>query len=120
MPTERLRVVPVAKSGQPKQTDSPMGAEPSETTSETELQPEPTTETSSAGVLIAQTLGVIAAIAGLTAVRLLILLSASGAFYLAVIAEQRESTMGIAVFVAFCVLIVLPLVWLDSTKRGPG
>lgn len=120
MPTERLRVVPVGKSGPPKQTESQMGAEPSETTSETELQPEPRTETPNSGVLIAQTLGVIAAIAGLTAVRLLILLSATGAFYLAVIAEQTQAPMGIAVFVAFCVLIVLPLIWLDSTKRGPG
>jgi hypothetical protein len=70
--------------------------------------------------LLAQTLGVIAAIAGLTATRLLLLLAVSGAFYLATIAARSQSNASLFVMVAYAVLIVLPLVWLDSTKRGPG
>ncbi len=70
--------------------------------------------------ILAQTLGVIAGIAGLTATRLLLLMAVAGAFYLATIAARSETNPALYVLVAFAVLIVLPLVWLDSTKRGPG
>lgn len=69
---------------------------------------------------MAQTLGVIAGIAGLTATRVLLLLAVSGAFYLANIAATTQSYPSLAVLIAYAVLIVLPLVWLDSHKRGPG
>jgi hypothetical protein len=69
--------------------------------------------------LLAQTLGVIAAIAGLTATRVLLLLAVIGAFYLATIAANTQSNPSLYVLIAYAVLIVLPLVWLDSNKRRP-
>jgi len=70
--------------------------------------------------MLAQTLGVIAGIAGLTATRVLLLLAVLGAFFLATIAARAETNPPLYVLVAFSVLIVLPLVWLDSQKRGAG
>lgn len=69
---------------------------------------------------MAQTLGIIAGIAGLTATRVLLLLAVSGAFYLATVAANTQSYPSLAVLIAYAVLIVLPLVWLDSHKRGLG
>jgi hypothetical protein len=80
----------------------------------------PTPPASDNSALLAQTLGVIAAIAGLTATRLLLLLAVCGAFYLATIAASTQSNASLFVLVAYAVLIVLPLVWLDSNKRGQG
>lgn len=119
MPTERLRVVPVEKPERSKQTESPMAAEPSDPIAQMAPPPPPIPERD-AHALLSQTLGVIAAIAGLTAARLLLLLAVCGAFYLATIAANTQSNASLFVLVAYSVLIVLPLVWLDSTKRGPG
>jgi hypothetical protein len=104
--------------------ESPMQAEPflpigpTEPAPEPIITPAPPPPTNSA--LLAQTLGVIAGIAGLTATRLLLLLAVLGAFYLSTIAANTQSNASLFVLIAYAVLIVLPLVWLDSTKRGPG
>lgn len=79
------------------------------------VEPSPPAST----VLLSQTLGVIAAIAGLTGTSILLLMAIVGAFYIAVIAAQRESLTCLYVFVAYAALAVLPLVWLDSDKRRP-
>jgi hypothetical protein len=76
--------------------------------------PEPTTDQTA---ILAQTLGIISAIAALTAVRLLLLLAVVGAFYIAVIAAMSPAMGPLWVLIAYAVLIVLPLVWLDSNKR---
>lgn len=124
MPVERLRVVPVEKPERKKPTESPMQVAASLPIAPTEPTPEPIATPAPApptnSVLLAQTLGVIAGIAGLTATRLLLLLAVCGAFYLATIAANTQSNASLFVLIAYAVLIVLPLVWLDSTKRGPG
>jgi FtsH-binding integral membrane protein len=123
MPVERLSVV--EKPERQRQTESPTSVDPFP------LSPEPqtTTETSNAPasgeqtlLLLSQTMAVLAAIAGLTSARLLLLLVVCGAFYLATIAANTQSNASIAVLVVYAVLIVLPLVWLDSTvrRRPPG
>jgi hypothetical protein len=116
MATERLRVVPVGKADPQKVTASPTTEEsfPLSTSPPTS---EPTNDAQQA--MLSQTLGVIAAIAGLTAVRALLLLAVAGAFYLATIAASGPPS-SLYVLIAYAVLIVLPLVWLDSTRRGGG
>lgn len=79
-------------------------------------QPQPPPDVAQTQAMLAQTLGVIAAIAGLTAVRLLLLLAVVGAFYLATIAANNPIGAALYVLVAYCVLIVLPLVWLESGR----
>lgn len=79
--------------------------------------PAPTTDQTA---ILAQTLGIISAIAALTAVRLLLLLAVVGAFYIAVLAATSPVQGPLFVLVAYAVLIVLPLVWLDSNKRLRG
>lgn len=79
--------------------------------------PTTTDQPSNAHAILSQTLSVIAAIAGLTAVRLLLLLSVIGAFYLATIAASNQSNASLFVMIAYSVLTVLPLVWLESRKR---
>lgn len=86
---------------------------------ESAAPPAPVKDTAATQALMVQTLGVIAAIAGLTAVRLLLLLAVGGAFYLATVAASTQSNASLFVLVAYAVLIVLPLVWLDSGRR-PG
>lgn len=124
MPVERLRVVPVEKPERRKATESQMQVAASLPIAQTEPTPEPIATPAPApptnSILLAQTLGVIAGIAGLTATRLLLLLAVCGAFYLATIAANTQSNASLFVLIAYAVLIVLPLVWLDSTKRGPG
>jgi hypothetical protein len=61
-------------------------------------------------------LGAFDAIARILSIRLILLLGVIGAFGLA--AEARDIISG-GVFAAFCVLVVIPLVWLDHTIRRP-
>jgi hypothetical protein len=65
------------------------------------------------------TLGFISTVAALTAVRLLLLLAVIGGWSLAWIAAGTQSNATLFVLIAYAVLIVLPLVWLDSGRR-PG
>lgn len=51
-------------------------------------------------------------IAALLAVRMLLLLSAVGAFALAYLAMQQATAMTLAVCIAYDVLVLCPLVWL--------
>jgi hypothetical protein len=56
----------------------------------------------------------------LTSARLLLLLAVAGAFWLAVVAANAPTRDPLYVLIAYAVLIVAPLVWLDSSKRGQG
>jgi membrane protein DedA with SNARE-associated domain len=67
--------------------------------------------------LLRQTFAIIAAIAGLTTVRVLLLLGVAGAFYLAVQANNLQTASALYVLIAYAVLIVLPLVGLDWISR---
>lgn len=60
--------------------------------------------------------GTLAAIAAVLASRLLLLLAVVGTFVLAL---QARDNFGLYTAVAFAILVVLPLVWLDiSTRRN--
>lgn len=64
--------------------------------------------------------GVLAALASLLAARLLLLLSIAGAFVLALLATRSESYPGLAILVAFCLLTVVPLTYLDVVTHRRG
>lgn len=49
--------------------------------------------------------------------RLLVLCSLIGAFVLAVMAESNGGYVALSVLVVFCVLTVVPLVWMDHASR---
>lgn len=125
MAVERLRVVPVNARERRKAMESQTaaGSFPLTQTAETgQAAPPPTAapqspETTDTSLLLSQTLAIIAAISGLTASRLLLLLAVCGAFYLATIAAGSQANSALFVLIAYAVLIVLPLVWLDSGKR---
>jgi hypothetical protein len=80
---------------------------------QTTAEPQP----SQNNVLLAQTMGVIAAIAGITAIRVLLLLAVSGAFYLSTQAIALQSTASLLVLVAYSLFTVLPLVALEWGGR---
>lgn len=67
--------------------------------------------------LLAASLGVFHAIGMLIAVRLLLLFAMSGGFTLAIMAMQDQSYHGLFVFIAYSLLAVLPIVWLDRSER---
>ncbi len=50
--------------------------------------------------------------------RSLLLLSIIGAFVLAVMSLQRETQASLWVLIAYGVLVVLPIVWLEIRRRG--
>lgn len=52
--------------------------------------------------------------------RFLVLLSLLGAFILAVMAMRWHDIMGLSVLGIYCVLTVLPLVWLELVARPKG
>jgi len=64
-------------------------------------------------------LGAFRALASVLAARLLLLLGVLGAFVLAWVAAHAESFTPLCVLVAYGVLVVGPLAWLDW-HRGPG
>lgn len=68
----------------------------------------------SAAVLIQ---AVFSAIAKVLAVRFQLLLSLMGAFVLAVMAMQWQTSAGLYVLMAFCALTTAPLVWLEFKGR---
>lgn len=63
-------------------------------------------------------LAVFAAIAKILAVRLQLLLSLVGAFVIALLAMAWQSYIGLAILGAFCLLTVIPLVWLAWPERS--
>lgn len=65
-----------------------------------------------------QILTVFKALARILAVRLLFFLSLAGTFSLALMAMTRESWMGMALTVAFAVLTIGPLAWLETAGRA--
>ena len=64
-------------------------------------------------------LGAMVAIATVLAARLLLLLGVLGAFVLAWVAAHGETFTPLWVLIAYGVLVVGPLAWLDW-HRGPG
>jgi hypothetical protein len=64
-------------------------------------------------------LGAFVAIASVLAARVLLLLSGLGAFALAWVAAHSDAWMPLNVLIAYGVLVVGPLAWLDW-HRGPG
>lgn len=64
-------------------------------------------------------LGAFVAIANVLAARVLLLLSGIGAFALAWVAAHSEGWMPLYVLIAYGLLVVGPLAWLDW-HRGPG
>jgi hypothetical protein len=66
-----------------------------------------------AAILI-QTVSTIAALAKIVSVRLVMLLTAIGAFYLALAAAMHPTVPAIAIMGLFCALIFVPVVLLES------
>ena len=65
-------------------------------------------------------IGVFQAVATILAVRLLLLLALIGGFLLAWQALQLNSPQAVAVLIAYAVLIMIPLVYLErAPKKGP-
>jgi len=67
--------------------------------------------------LLAQTGAMLRVVAGVLAIRLQLLLALIGAFVLAIGAMQWQSFAGLYVLVAWCLLAILPLVWLEYSGR---
>ncbi len=63
-------------------------------------------------------LPVFSALAAVLAVRLFLLFAVVGAFILARAALPDQTDHGLYVLIAYCALTILPLVWLDTQKRG--
>lgn len=63
--------------------------------------------------------GLLHAVAALLAVRLLLMLALLGAFILSVMALHLGSYQAAGVLVAYALLIVMPLVWLERTSKVP-
>lgn len=61
--------------------------------------------------------GAFAAIARVLAVRLQLMLAVIGAFVLAMLAMQWQTLPGLFVLIAWNILTVLPLIWLEYTGR---
>lgn len=66
-----------------------------------------------------QILTVFRALARILAVRVLLFLSLAGTFVLALMAMSKESWMGMAMAVAFALLTIGPLAWLEVMGRRP-
>ena len=62
-------------------------------------------------------IGTLTAIASILAVRLLLLLALVGGFVVAVMALRDGGYQAAGVLVAYAVLIVIPMVWLESRPR---
>ena len=64
-----------------------------------------------------QALAMLRAFSLILSARLLLLCSLIGAFVLAVMAEPNGGYVALSVLVVFCVLTVVPLVWMDHASR---
>lgn len=58
------------------------------------------------------------ALSRVLATRFLLFLALIGAFVLALQAMGNQTTPGLAVLISYCLLIVGPLVWLETRKQG--
>ena len=90
-----------------------MAQEPPRPTSPPPAPPQPARADSAA-------IGALAAIMGILASRLLLLLSVVFAFALAFLAMGDPTWTKLAVLIAFCGLVVLPLTYLDIQSRKGG
>lgn len=93
------------------------------TVRETRSPPEPTPENSvniTRLEIYKAIASVIAASAAVLATRVLLLLALIGGFILALIAVQSTSVMALCVLCAYAVLIVMPLVFLETRTRWTG
>ena len=61
--------------------------------------------------------GALQAMALIISVRLLLLLVLVGALTLAVMAMPSPTLLHLAVLAAYCILVVIPMVWLERTNR---
>lgn len=59
----------------------------------------------------------LAASAAVFATRLILMTALVGAFVLAIMAVQSGSWLSLGVLVAYAILIVIPLVWLETRTR---
>jgi hypothetical protein len=76
----------------------------------------PLTDTTRRELQLAAAVGFLRAAAAILAVRWILLLTCCGAFVLAFIAKDW---LGLGTFVAFCCLVIIPLIFLDySTRRA--
>jgi hypothetical protein len=86
--------------------------------SESVAEPSPAPQIQSAHVAI---LAAIRAFAVILSARLLLFLALAGAFALAVMSEAAPSVLNLLTLIAYCVLTILPLVFLDhASRRRPG
>jgi hypothetical protein len=82
------------------------------------LVPAQTPPTSQPAPPAAAQLAAFRAIALVLAVRLLLLLALMGGFSLAVMSMLWQTPVGVAIVVAYAVLLMLPLVWLETKKAA--
>lgn len=52
--------------------------------------------------------------------RFLVFLSLAGAFVIAIMAMRAHDLMGLSVLALYCLLIVLPLIWLELNAKRPS
>lgn len=118
LPEPRPRRVRMAAQmqAQPPLPPLPDASVPSPATEPAKPLPPPTPRSRLDLAAFAGALGTLSAVSQLLAVRLILLLSGIGAFVLGL---RVHDWLGLATFVAFCTLIVGPLIWLDHTTRRP-
>ena len=80
-------------------------------------EPEKAKENTSVKALSAL-LPIFSALAAILAIRLFLLFAVVGAFILAQAALPDTTYHGMFVLIAYCALTILPLVWLDTRKKG--
>ena len=109
--TERLNVQELLPKGRARKTPTPVPPEPQQPTVSTpENRPPPTKSIS--------TVEAVLRLAGYAlSARALLLLALIAAFVLAVMAMATESLMRLYVLVAYCFLVVAPVVALEIRKR---
>lgn len=122
---ERLGVEPVARAGSRRTIHLlplPEERTPERTEEREEPGPElsqdtapPTVDTSAERLAMYRAIAsVIAASAAVLSTRLILLLGLIGAFVLAVMAARESSLIDLAILVAYAVLVLVPLVWLET------
>lgn len=78
------------------------------------VSPTPPSRVARSDILLA----VLTAISRVLAVRLQLLLALVGAFVITLLAMDQQSSIGLAILVAYCALTVLPLIVLAWPERG--
>lgn len=106
------RVVPDRLTTQPLRLRAVESAAPSSPPPQTAPKPSTPPPSRKDSIL----LGVFQAIARILAVRFLLLLSLTGAFVLALGAMERQSWTGLAIMATYCLLTLIPLVWIEVSR----